>query len=451
MQTTDNPFRIKEEKMRKKFLFVLVSLALGFFLMSSANVARADSSTKLIDLLIKKGILTKQEAEVLKKEAMEEEKQQAVRAGAEQTGVTEKQSTEWTKNVEVGYKNGVYIKTPDDRYSLKMNVGVQPLFSYRVNEDQDDQSTFRVRRARYYASGNAFYPWLKYSTQLTLEGGSAALRDAFLEASYLDYLKPRAGQYKVPFDREFLDSGFALPFIERSIASSQFSLQRDVGFQLSGTVLGKHLNYAAGVFNGSGANQNNINNDYMYVGRLVWEPFGHYPYAQPLVGTKKDMLLALGVAGAYLPGLAPGERKSLAGPLGNTNIVPVKSDVYELTTDLAFKYKSFSMEAGYYFRNIDPQQSTNLYPSTDAWGMYAQGGYFVIPDKLEFAARYSYIDPDNPTGKSTSREHEATFGLNYYIWGQRIKAQLNYSYFKTESDPQDQTDHLIQSTMTFFF
>jgi phosphate-selective porin OprO/OprP len=437
--------------MRKKLLFVMVSLVMGFFLMSSANMARADSSTKLIDLLIKKGILTKEEAEALKKEAMEEEKQQPVRAGAEQAGVTEKQPAEWTKNVEAGYKNGIYIKTTDDSYSLKMNVGVQPLFSYRVNEDKDDVSTFRVRRARYYASGNAFYPWLKYSTQLTLEGGSAALRDAYLEASYLDYLQPRAGQFKVPFDREFLDSGFALPFIERSIASSQFSLQRDVGFQLSGALLGKQLTYAAGVFNGSGGNQNNVDNDYMYVGRVVWEPFGHYPYAQPLVGTKKDTLLALGVAAAYLPDLEPGERKTLAGVLGNPNIVPVTSDVFQFTSDLAFKYKRFSMEAGYYFRKIDPQESTNIYPSTDAWGMYAQGGYFLIPDKLEFAARYSFIDPDNPTGKSTDREHEATFGLNYYIWGQRIKAQLNYSYFKTESQPEDQTDHLIQSTMTFFF
>jgi hypothetical protein len=43
----------------------------------------------------------------------------------------------------------------------------------------------------------------------------------------------------------FLDSGFALPFIERSIARAQFSLQRDVGLQLSGDLLGTKLVYAA--------------------------------------------------------------------------------------------------------------------------------------------------------------------------------------------------------------
>jgi phosphate-selective porin OprO/OprP len=449
--TTDNPFRIKEEKMRKKFLCVVVSLVMGLFLLTSANTARAESSTKLIDLLIKKGILTKEEAEALKKEAMEEEKQQQVGAGSEQLRETEKQSAEWTKNIEVGYKNGVYIKSTDDRFSLKMNVGVQPEFIYQAREGQDDQTTFKIRRARYFASGNAFYPWLKYGTQLTLEGGSSALRDAYLEATYLDYLRPKAGQFKVPFDREFLDSGFSLPFVERSIASSQFSLQRDTGFQLSGAVLGNQVAYAVGVFNGSGANQNNSNTDYMYVGRLVWEPFGPYPYAQPPLGNKKNQLFALGVAGAYLPDLDPGERKSLAGVLGNTNIVPVTSDVFEFTSDLAFKYDGFSMEAGYYFRRIDPQKSTVIYPSTDAWGVYAQAGYFILPDKLELAARYSYIDPDNPTKKGINREHEATFGLNYYFYGQRIKAQLDYSYFRTEGPPSDKTDHVIQSTMIFLF
>ena len=429
--------------MRKRSLFAMVSMIMGFLLINPMNAARADSSTKLIELLVKKGILTKEEAEALNKEAMEEEKQQQAES--------DKQPAELTKNIEVGYKDGAYIKTTDDRFSLKMNLGIEPEFIYQAEEGADDSSTFKIRRARLIFGGNAFYPWLKYYTQLTLEGGSVSLRDAYLEATYLDYLQPRAGQFKVPFDREFLTGSFVLPFVERSIASSQFSLQRDIGLQLGGDLLGKQVAYAAGMFNGSGANQSNVNNEYMYVGRIVWQPFGPYPYAQPPLGNDKSPLFALGVAGAYMPQLAPGERKTLAGVLGNTNIVPVPSDVYEYTFDLAFKYQRFWMEAGYYFRNIDPRSQTNIYPSTNAWGMYVHGGYFLIPDKFELTARYSYIDPDNPTGIGTNPEYELTFGLNYYIYGNRIKAQLNYSYFKTEDDPEDQTEYLIQAAMVFLF
>jgi phosphate-selective porin OprO/OprP len=438
--------------MRKKFVFVASSLVMGFFLLTSVNTARGDSNTMLINILIKKGILTKEEAEALKKEVVEEEqKQQLAQKANEEAIEAAKQVPEWTKNVEVGYNNGAYIKTKDDRWLLKMNVGVEPEYIYSMPDNGNDSGTFKMRRVRLWMTGNGFEPWLQYFTQFSFEGSSPALRDAYLQATKLDYLQPRFGQYKVPFDREYLDSGFALPFVERSIASDAFSLQRDIGFQLAGNLLEKRVTYAAGMFNGSGANQSNVNNKYMYVGRVVWQPFGPYPYAQPPLGTKQDPLFALGAAGAYMPGLAPGERKTFAGPLGNTQIVPVTSDVYELTSDVAFRYKRFWLGGGYYFRNIDPQELTGIYRSTDAWGMYAQAGFFIIPDKFEFAGRYSYVDPDNPTGKGTNPQYELTFGLNYYFYGQRIKAQLNYSYFRTEADPSDLTDQNIAFVVVFLF
>lgn len=57
----------------------------------------------------------------------------------------------------MGYKGGAYIKTPDDRFSLKLNVRAQSLFSYQDLENREDTATFRVRRARILAGGNAFY------------------------------------------------------------------------------------------------------------------------------------------------------------------------------------------------------------------------------------------------------------------------------------------------------
>jgi phosphate-selective porin OprO and OprP len=357
---------------------------------------------------------------------------------------------EWTKKVEVGYNKGAYIKTTDDRFSLKLNVRTQGAFRYQDREDQDNTATFRVRRARILAGGNVFYPWMRYGTQVTLEGGSAALRDAWIQADYFDYAKPRIGQYKVPFDREFLTSAFNLELIDRSIASSAFSLQRDIGLQVSGGFMQNQLNYAVGIFNGSGANQNNVNKEFMYVGRLVYTPFGSYPYSQGALDTPDSPKLAVGVAGAYLPGLDPGERKSLAGPLGNTNIVPVKSDVYELTADLAFKYLNFSFEGGYYFRNIDPDKTTP-FGEENAQGYYLQGGYFLIPKKFELAARYSWVNPDNPNQTDDNEQQEYTGGLSYYFYGHPLKIQADYSFFRNENPSGDRDDHQVQAMMTLAF
>lgn len=354
----------------------------------------------------------------------------------------------------MGYDKGAYIKTRDDRYALKLGVRLQPWFLYQDSEGGDDSTTFRLRRARFVASGNAFYPWLTYFTQITLENvrteDGASLRDGYITASYLDWLTFEVGQFKVPYNREFITSGFSLQLIERSIANDLFFLGRDIGLQVSGQQIGGVLEYRLGVFNGSGANQSNVDDQYMWAGRLVWTPFGPYPYSQAALDHPNSPRLALGVGGAYLPKLKPGERKKLAGPLGNTDIVSVESDVQQLVGDLALKYKGFSLEAGYLFRNIDPRESTP-YGDQDADGYYVQAGYFIIPQHLELAARYSFAEPDNPQKVDNNKREQTTFGLSYYFFGHRLKTQFNYSLLSFETETGDQDDHVFQASMAVQF
>ncbi len=365
-----------------KQLAPVLMLMLAIILFSTTSV-RADQTNKLIQLLIQKGIISSEEGKSLIQEVKES-------APAKEAKIETSSGGEWTDKIEVGYKKGAYIKTADDRYSLKLNVRTQGAFTYQALENEDNTANFRVRRARVLAGGNVFYPWMKYSTQITLEGGNTALRDAYIEADYYDWATPRIGQYKIPFDREFLTSAFNLQLIDRSIVSNAFSLQRDIGTQLSGEFIQDRSRYSAGIFNGSGANQNNVNDTFMYVGRMVYTPFASYPYSQAALDIPDTPKLAFGMAGAYLPSLEPGERKTLAGPLGNTNVVSVESDVYQLAADLAFKYQCFSFEGGYQFRSIDPDEQTP-FGKENAQGFYLQGGYFLIPKKFERAARYAFV------------------------------------------------------------
>jgi phosphate-selective porin OprO/OprP len=428
-------------KERKNFWVPVLAVMLMVIFYSTA--VRADQTDKLIKILIDKGIITSEEAKSLEKEvkgeAPEKEAQKEASSGAE-----------WTKKIEVGYNKGAYIKTPDDRYSLKLNVRTQGLFKYEDQEEGKNTASFSVKRARLLAGGNMFYPWMQYFTQITLEGTSTGLRDAYIEAAYYDWAKPRIGQYKVPFDREFLTSAFNLELIDRSIASNAFSLGRDIGVQVSGKFLQNQLAYAVGMFNGSGANQVNQDQNFMYVGRMVYTPFGSYPYSEGALDTPATPKLAVGAAGAYMPGLEPGERKTLAGTLGNTSIVPVNSDVYELTADLAFKYLNFSFEGGYYFRNIDPEKPTT-YGSENAQGFYLQGGYFLVPKKFELAGRYSWVNPNDPDQTSDNEQQEYTGGLSYYLDGHNLKLQANYSYFDNETTTGSQDDQVVQGMVTLAF
>jgi phosphate-selective porin OprO and OprP len=418
-------------------------LAVMLMITFYATAVRADQTDKLIKILIDKGIITSEEAKSLEKEVKGEAPEKEVKKEASS-------AEDWTKKIEVGYKKGAYIKTPDDRYSLKLNVRTQGLFKYEDQEEGKNNGTFSVKRARLLAGGNMFYPWMQYFTQVTLEGSNAGLRDAYIEAAYYDWAKPRIGQYKVPFDREFLTSAFNLELIDRSIASNSFNLGRDIGIQVSGKFLQDQLAYAVGMFNGSGANQNNQDQNFMYVGRMVYTPFGSFPYSEGALDTPATPKLAVGAAGAYMPGLEPGERKTLAGPLGNTSIVPVNSDVYELTADLGFKYLNFFFQGGYYFRNIDPEKPTP-HGSQNAQGYYLQGGYFLVPKKFELAGRYSWVNLNDPNQTDDNVQQEYTGGLTYYIAGHDLKLQANYSYFDNETTTGNQYDQVVQSMVTLAF
>lgn len=430
------------------WLLAMLSLMGVWFIPCSAT--SADKTDRLIELLVKKGIVNREEAAALKQELEKEGK-----AGAEKTpvatpAVQETTAPEWTRKVEVKYDKGAVIKTTDDRFSIKLNARVQGVFAHEDFDTGDDSTTFRIRRARVLAGGNVLYPWLKYGIQLTLEGADAALRDAYIEAAYYDQLVPKVGQYKVPFDREFLTSGFELQLIDRSLANAEFSLQRDIGLQFSGRPLGDALEYRVGVFNGSGGNRSNVDDDMMYVGRLVWTPLGVYKYSQAALDSPSSPRLALGVGAAYLPGLEPGERRTLAGRLGNTQIVPVESDVSQFVADLAFKYRGFSLEGGYYHRNIDPKSAT-AFGEQDAEGFYIQSGLFLVPERFEIAGRYSYVEPDNPNQIDNNEEEELTVGGTYYFLGHQVKGQLNYSFFKRDMEPEDEDEHLIQASMILAF
>lgn len=353
-------------------------------------------------------------------------------------------------DLEVKYQNGLLIKTPDDNYSLKLSFRFQPYFMYSDLEN-DTGSTLKFRRARIIAGGTVMYPWLQYETQLTLEGEETSVRDATIEAAYFKQMKLKVGQFKVPFDREFMLSGFGLQLVERSIASSEFSPQRDIGFQLAGENLWDVVEYSVGIFNGSGANKDNVDNDYMFTGRLVWTPAGgSYPYRQAALNTPEKPHLAIGFGFAYMPDLEVGEREILAGRLGRSTTLPVRSDVIQYTADVALEYLNFSFEGGYHYREIKPKELT-AYGAQDANGLYVQGGVFIVPKKFEVAARYAVVEPDNSGKIHDNRQSEITGGCSYYLSGHRVKFQTSYSLITTETSIGDEDEHRVLGTMVLQF
>ncbi|MGE5443966.1 MAG: porin [Ignavibacteriales bacterium] len=355
------------------------------------------------------------------------------------------------KNFDAGYKDGLFIKTTDNKFSLKFNVLLQ-VFMPQIQDfsdnttsshgGQDEDIDFQIRRLRLIFSGNGFFPWLTYFVQVGADkGGSFQLFDAYMDWGYYKEATPRLGQYKVPFNREELTTDAYLEFAERSIVNDQFTIERDIGAELYGSLFNNMFEYYGGVFNGSGRNSpGGVNGTHLlYVGRIMFEPLGKYPYTQADLEDPTKPLLAIAAAFAGFPNFNPlTENQNNRANLANTILAidpnAESADVFQFTADLGFKYYGFGFEAEYDLQRIG--NIVSVAPTTGAQteqGLRLQLGYIFLPTHFELAFRYGIVDKycqNNIAKVGCQKEQEFTPGLNYYIWARRLKLALNYSYFR---------------------
>ena len=313
-------------------------------------------------------------------------------------------------DLNMGYKKGFYLETLDKKYKLQLNARVQFRYEYDDLEGKEDLSSFIIRRARLTASGYAVSPDIQYKLEVAADKGNALTPLYwYVDLRQLSLAMFNLGQDKVPFNRQHITSSGFLQFADRSIADAEFNFDFDTGIRLHGEPFNKRIEYALGVFNGSGLNKLNDNNKNLYVIRAVYNPFGEFGYESEY----SDELKAT-IGGALAFNSKPEEiATGVFEDVDNTSTV--------LETGL--KYRGFSFLTEYYYRHKDIL-------SQDDQGFFAQAGYFIIPKRLELAGRYSLIAYDNNPTIDTKRE--MTAGLNYFFSGYRTKLQANYTRLGTD-------------------
>lgn len=305
----------------------------------------------LIGKLVEKGILTRQEGIRLKGEIAEDEKI------VMDEGLN--------KNLATSYKfgKGVTIESHDGKF--KSTIGSRFQFRY-TGEDKEtgtDTSSFRIRRAKVYASGFAFKPDLEYKIQGNFDSGEDG--EFELEDYYFDWKKWKSasfqfGQYKVPFNRQELTSSGKQQFVDRAITNDEFNLSRDLGIMSHGKmpIFEDRLYYNLGIFNGEGPNKSgNDTSGMLYVTRLNWDILGKYDYSESDIKNSQTPQLVTGVAYAF-------EDRDVSGTTSR--------DVDNITVDGGLKWHGLSLQSEYFYRERDVVGSA----TTISDGIVGQVGYF---------------------------------------------------------------------------
>ncbi|MBB3055773.1 porin [Mucilaginibacter gotjawali] len=359
--------------------------------------AKAQQNDDMINILLKKHVISQQEADSIRSD-------EAIKAQA-------KKDKEHV--ISVGTK------------ALQISGLLQE--RYQAFQQVSSNNGFDLHRIRLIVSGNVTDNW-SYYTQTELSGSGVKLVDAYTAYKFGDYLKVSAGQFKIPFSLESLTSDAQLEFIDRSqvvealvgrskdvISVTPGNQQgRDIGLQINGSFAKIDNNYlfdyTFGVFNGAGydvTGDNNYNKD--IAGRLS---------IHPVTGLIVSGDFYNGVANYGTP--AKNQKRNRGGFDARYVIGPLSVQAeYDKGTDGSIKRD----------------------------GYFAQAAYFIVPKKLQLAAKYDNYDPNKAI--KTDRAKIYTGGVNYFFnnWA---KLTVDYLNRREEAAVQVKNDILeVQLQLAF--
>lgn len=338
---------------------------------------------------------------------------------------------------EGGWAKNFYLESADGDYKLQFKGRIQGRFAFANQEandntvnNNDSVESFMLRRTYFTLTGHVFTKKLTFDITFDVPGTS--MQYSWMNYEFAESFQLQAGLFKIPFNRQEITSSGKQQFVDRSLANERYNLDRSIGLVAHGTFFDSKMEYYVSTFNGRATRTAlNTNSELGFTGRLVYNPLGSYGYGESAHENKDEVDLTFGLAGAWFY---------------EEDTVSTNQDrVMTGNADVGFKYKGLSFQAEVFYRNTD-SRTAGIDSNTD-YGYYAQVGYFIIPKKLEIAARASSIfDDDSSTiftngsltglgglfdgvdeGSDADDEHEFSLAMSYYFNKTNIKLQAQYT------------------------
>lgn len=345
------------------------------------------------------------------------------------------------------YQNGFMLSTEDGRFSLRLTAALQMRYTYlayddRIQGNDEDFSSFFVRRARLWWDGHVYDPDITYSFHLQLEPATGVnLHDAWVQYRFSDLFSVGLGRNKIPYGTEFLASGFSLNFVDRSIMYGEtevsagggasrwpggnlaFSLAGEnpfTGFPLGGLSLyrsqgisasgrrdfagGSTVRYEAGVWQGRNTRSgSNPADDHLFAARLGYYPFGFLNWASQGDPEHTERFRVGLLASVYTD-------ESLHDRDASGAVVPgYRARDTGSNLSILIRYRGFSSDLEWGAETYDLDRDLEGPSEFDREAWRASFGYFVVRSKVEVVARYARVCRlKNPTPEAV-----ATSGLGF--------------------------------------
>lgn len=392
----------------------------------------------------------------------------------------------------VGYDNGFVIvpnNLNDNPFSLKINS--QTVF--RLAGFERDHSTwtdsagnvnpisntaaYQIPRGRLIFSGKVYDPKLSYLLNIdynTVTNNPIGFRAYEMSYRFNRAIELHVGQSKVPGTREWIESAFApLEGPDRSMATTFFRPSLSQGIWIDGQ-LENGFHYIAMMSNGFNTlnlTPSQLNDRFCWSGSAWWEPWGEFGRGYADLEFHENPVIRFGAS--YTFALGSGSQSS-SDAVENSSIrlsngtlitqlgalapgVTLQSyDISLAAYDISYKWRGLSLSTEWFLQNLSSLQANGPIPvsSTQAYGGFLQGGYFVVPQKAEFYSRSSFVAGAYGSGWETAG------GLNWFFIPGKSNLRFTFDTAWLENSPasQNRTGYvagqsglLIRTQMTMTF
>lgn len=367
-----------------------------------------------------------------------------------------------------GWRDGFFLASPDGRFLLRIQGQMQfrymysyhdtepPTFPAEIAPDQLRHARgFENSRTRLVFRGHVFDRNLQYLVRgafqhdrtLNPQGGGFYLLDAWMRYHFNDEWSLRAGQFKLPFSREFLVfSGHQLA-TERSLIDTNLNIGRSQGVELTyaddvhrvtvafsdgaednlgqfgppgivGTGTGLGSAVPAQPPSNTAALRRGV--EYAVTGRYEFLAAGTWRQFEDFTSPMDDDFgLMFGIAGSL-------QRDQSMGQPGGFRR---HSRWFSYTVDGSAEFGGANLFASFTHHYADsPGGTFNIF------GVVAQGGFYITP-KWEAFARYEWGHwSADIAGVDFQDPHIITVGANYYLDGHDAKWTTDIGLGMTQID-----------------
>jgi hypothetical protein len=293
-----------------------------------------------------------------------------------------------------------------------------------------------------------------------------AIKDAYLQYKGFDGVDVTVGNKAFPFSREYLTSSKTTQLVERTFVGDHNygTPDRTLGAHLTGGVLDKKLTWGASVasssidpdvnkldFDSPVNKDGDFNEGWIAGGRIDFHPLGYLKMAQGDFERKPKATIGV----AAFTWSNDDDNNDNTDETTGLHKGGSKADVdsvtgFEIST--AVRGYGFSVDAQYNLFNaetIDDTFTGGIYKDgeTDLENWAVEGGYMVIPSKLELVAGYEWQDADNYAEEWT----RTSVGANYFFKKHDIKLQATYRMGENLKgvDGADEDEVFVQAQYVF--